>query len=600
MLTDAKVLSLVRERTSELITQWTKYQKRWSTFVTGETLKKKEGWDIKTHINYFYRFCKTHASYIVKDTPNIQVPAEHPDQIESKMKSANIERWLYMRWLWNKFPRKLKTAALRGSVFGDMYFMLSFNKKAKWIDLDIVDPTQVVYDTEDSDPLSPISFVLKVKMIDVKKLREEYPDKVDIIKPSNEADQLLLVNNFTKSNLWSEKKACVYTYMDDKYIYTVLNGMHVLNVVEHKYPFIPFYHRPYIDVGDKYGFSMIDILYEAVKTMHLSLSFMITNAYDTAQAPLVSTGGNPTWDKVNWPKGLLTLPANWLLNYLQPPMGSADLYKTMEYAKVFMHFISGISEEAMAWFTGALTSAGVSIELRLDSTVREAVDSQIVLKDILENINADWLKLMEKFLPKENILRQKNRGEYGKLLPFTGNMIGGQYITSVDFGGILPRSEATLVNNVLAKHKMWLISTDTALEELRYQDPTMELSKKLKESVDRAKLEKAIQSGQTDSIAWYEWPKDENYAMIADGKIAPVTPEQNHQEHWLEHNRVYSATNNPLIMSHMMAHKTMMEWAWAQMPSAEAQREQVQSAYADPSTRIEQQQQQVSNEAFQG
>lgn len=590
MLEDSKVLELMREHSAELIEQSIKYRNRWNTFVTWETLKKKEGADVKVHTNFFYRFCKTHASYVVKDVPNIQVPAENPDQLESKIRASSIERALYMRWSWNQFWRKLKTAALRWSVFGDMYFMLSYDTDNKWVGIDILDPSLVIYDTIDSDPLSPISFIMKANMRDVKVLREEYPDKKDIITPSNEVDNLLQINNFVKTTMWSDKKAVVYTYIDDTYVYKVLNLTHVLDKKEHKMWFIPFYHRPYIDIGDKYGASMVDVLYESVKMMHMSLSFMMTNAFDTAQSPLISIWGNPQWDKNNWPKWLISMPQGGAINYLQAPISNADLYKTLEYAKVFMHFISWISEEAMAWFTWALTSAWVSIELRLDSTVREAIDSQIVLKDILEQMNADWLKLMEKFLKNENILRAKDRWSYGNILKFTWAMIWKQYINTVDFWGILPRSESTIVNNVLAKHRMQLISTDTALEELRYQDPSMEVAKKMKEEVDRFKMQKAMQSWQEANLVGYEWPKDENYAMITENTPVPVLPEQDHIEHWMEHQKAYGSTQNPLIMVHMMSHKSMMQQQqqWVQwIPSAESQRERTKEAYQQPSSRYE-------------
>ena len=168
---------------------------------------------------------------------------------------------------------------------------------------------------------------------------------------------------------------------------------------------------------------------------------------------------------------------------------------------------------------------------------------------------------MGKYLKNTNLLRIPDVVEYDRSIPFTGGMLGKNYYNIVDFGGILPRSEATLVNNVLAKYNAQLISKDTALEELRYSDPTLELSKMTKENIDTAKLQKAIESGQTDNIGWFDWPKDENYYMLVDNKMPAVTPEQNHQEHWLEHKKAYESTQHPIIMSHIMMHEKMMQWA---------------------------------------
>jgi len=42
---------------------------------------------------------------------------------------------------------------------------------------------------------------------------------------------------------------------------------------------------------------------------------------------------------------------------------------------------------------------------------------------------------------------------------------------------------------------MGLISQDSALEELRYADPTLEMTKILKEQVDKSKLAQALRDG---------------------------------------------------------------------------------------------------------
>jgi len=576
MKIDSEILFDIRLHFTDMITQSMKYSRRRKAFVTWETLNSKEGGNVKIHINFFKRFCKTHSSYIVKDAPNIQVPAEMPDQIESKMVASKKEKALYLRWKANSFVRKLKVAAYRASVFGDIYFMLSHNKDNKSIDMSYIDPSNVIYDTIDSDPMSPIKYVVRAKMVDVKTLRKQYPDFKEQIIASNMADDLMKVNKFTKSDLRSDTKAVLFIYMDDTYIYKVVNANYVVERKEHKMWFVPFYHRPYIDTGDRYGDSMVDILYESVKNMHLSLSFLMTNAYDTAQAPIIAVGTPPTFDKKAWPKWLITMGMWGSMNYMQPPQWSLDLYKSLEYSKILMHFISGISEEAMAWFTGALTSAGVSIELRLDSTVREAIDSQVVLKGILEKMNSDWLKMMEKYLKNENLLKIPWIYELNKSTPFTGGMLWGNYYNIVDFWGILPRSEATLVNNVLAKYNAKLISKDTALEELRYMDPTLEMSKMVKESIDIAKLQKALESWATEAIGWFDWPKDENYYMIVEKKVPPVTPEQNHEEHWMEHKKAYDSTQDPLVMSHMMMHEEVMKWTQSWAVSKEGMQDQQQ------------------------
>jgi len=568
---------------SRMLTQWVNYTKRWNLFKDWKTIWKNEWWDVQTHINFFYRFCKTFASYVVKDSPNINVPAEHPDQPESKMLASKKEKVLNNWRAWNSFVRKLKVAALRNAAFWDMYFFISYDKKNKWFSLDFIDPTNVIYDTVDSSPYSEKMFVLWCRLEDISILKKKYPEFADRIVPSSLWSELIKVDKFKQTALWSQHKAIVFYYMDKNYIYTVINADMVVETVEHKYWFIPFYHRPCIDRWEFYWESLIEKIYEPVKYMHLALSYIITNAYDTATSPLVAIWWTPQLadqkGRVRW---LLTLPAwPWTsVTYLDPPRANMDLYKIVEVAKQFMHFVSWISEEAMAWYTWALTSAWVAIELRLDSTVREALDSQVVLQDILQRINADWLRLMQKFMSNDNLLKNPLFWEIEPILKFTWDMIWNNYSNIVDFGWILPRAETQVVSNVIAKLTQWLISKDTALEELRYADPSMEISKILKEQRDMYKFQDALKKWEESQFVWYNWPKEENYAMLIEKKFVPVLPDQNHMEHWVEHQSAYQKNNDQWLLLHMMAHESLYkQWGWVWIDSPETEANMVRQAY---------------------
>jgi hypothetical protein len=87
----------------------------------------------------------------------------------------------------------------------------------------------------------------------------------------------------------------------------------------------------------------------------------------------------------------------------------------------------------------------------MDSTVREVIDVQLGLQAVLQNINADYLKLFEHFFPNEDITLSK---KYGKQcdVPYEGKLINNYYRNIVDFGGVLPKSSTDVVRNVMAKH----------------------------------------------------------------------------------------------------------------------------------------------------
>ena len=129
----------------------------------------------------------------------------------------------------------------------------------------------------------------------------------------------------------------------------------------------------------------------------------------------------------------------------------------------------------------------------MDSTVREAIDVQLGLQNIIQRINSDYLKLFEKFFSGENLLHSQ---QYGNITDqkFEGQLINQYYRNIVDFGGILPRSNTEIVRNVLAKYQQGLISLDTALEELRYADPTTEKDKIRSEKIETANLQRQIET----------------------------------------------------------------------------------------------------------
>jgi len=581
--------SVIQERVTDAIWQlialWAIYNKRYNLFKTWETLWKDEWWEVKTNLNFFRRFVKAHASYTLKDRPNIQCPAEHPDQYESKELAALKERVLNLWRDSNNFVKKLKTASIRAAVFWDQYLFVYYNPEKERIDIKIFDPLELYYETIEEDPDSEIKYFVRVALYDVDYLKQKYPKyKKDII-PTSGVIWLQSINNFLTSRFNSPTKALVSYYVDKEYIYTIINDNLIVDKKKHWYWFIPLIHWRYIDVWEKYGESVIDIIEETVKYVHLSLSYLLTTLSRFSNTPLVTNVDIPDieWQLKKW---LLVLP-DGNIQYLQVPPAPTDLYNVINLGKTFMHFISWLSEEAMAWFTWALTAAGVAIELRLDSTVREALDCQIVLKSVLEKMNRMWLKLMESKLKNKNLLEVPEIWVIDHIQEFLWSFINWNYYNIVDFGGILPRSEAQIVQNVLSKYKMWLISQDTALEELRYVDPSLEKTKIVNEKVEMYKLQKALEKWEVEKIWWLKGPKDEDLYMIQNKIVAPVYPEQDHLAHYMEHKKTYEATQNPVILLHMQAHQSYLEqWLWWPA-SVEQTEEKVSQAYQQPLTEEE-------------
>ena len=174
-----------------------------------------------------------------------------------------------------------------------MYFLLNIDKKTQEVSVELIDPSEMIYDTIDSNINSPVKIAMRIRLEDTKLLQRTYPQFANRIFPSTYANQLINMNYFTKSALYSFDKSMVIYLMDNKYIYTSINGTLLIDTKEHGYDKIPLYHWKYIDIGDKYGKSLVDLLYEPIKYMQLALSYILSNAYDFSVSPLVSDAATP-------------------------------------------------------------------------------------------------------------------------------------------------------------------------------------------------------------------------------------------------------------------------------------------------------------------
>lgn len=187
----------------------------------------------------------------------------------------------------------------------------------------------------------------------------------------------------------------------------------------------------------------------------------------------------------------------------------------------------------------------------MDATVREALDVQVHLQDLIQHINRDYLKLMEHFFPKRNLFKSHVLGLLSDRV-FPAKLIGGYYNNIIDFGGILPKSDSERVRNVLAKKQAFLISADTALEELRYTDPSVELDKVRHEKIEEARLAAQLQAGEQPGQKFFDDPKEEEDYMLTQEKLAIPHPAQNHEEHLKHHLARYDSTPSPLILQHII------------------------------------------------
>lgn len=551
--TSDEIFTIFRRSLANDIVRRLEYAKNEKMFLDGTQLRENDYWDHRVELKFATRMCRTHASYVLKDRPNIQVPPIAPDVPELRQHASFVERSLNIWWDEQKMAPKLKLGILTASYKWDYVFFLSYNKAKETFDFNSLQPDFFSYDRVGVDPYSPFRWTMRIDLINTKDLKIKYPKFKDVITPSGLNSRFLSFSGFFRSDLWNLEKSCFISIMDQKYIYNYINDIEV-EVIEHNYPFIPFYLFKYFDTWQKWGMALMSFIRDPIRFINQILGYQFDLALKVSNPPLIIIGGNANIDSNNLKGGKIHLPQGGpgtSVAYLQPPQSNMQMDKVQETMKQMMHFLSGLNEEAMAGFTGALTSAGISIEMRMDATVREALDIQTVLQEMLQRINRDYLKLMQQFFPNKNLFKSHELWLLSDR-EFKASLIGGLYNNIVDFGGILPRSDSENVRNVLAKKQAYLISANTALEELRYADPGIELDQVRTEKIEEARLAAQIQAGDQPEQKFFDNPKEEEDYMLTQEKLAIPHPAQNAEEHLKSHEARYESTPSPLILQHII------------------------------------------------
>lgn len=558
-----EILEAMRSYFSSETSNLMKIKEHTKIHDTGGDLKLDEYGVNKVILKMAKRFCKVHSSYVLKDHPSITIPAKNPEDPASLSLASKTKKAVYVWMKEQSLTRKLKSSVRKASYKGRAAFYLSPDLENETISFNTLDPERIAFERASDDPASPLLWFSMCRDINVDVLKKMYPAHAEKITDSKASKFIADYRNLSFfESLKKTKKALWFRFFDTKYAYTYVNDIEV-DVKEHGLPFIPFYIFPYFEFDSEELTTLIDFIAEPIKMINQVFGFRVDFTQKHSDPPLVIKGNDKNIKTNKITGGVFNVGSEGDAKFIGPQAQSIDAEKMLEISKAFLHFLSGLSEEAMAGFTGSLTAAGVSIELRLDSTVREALDTQIILQDILQTIIRDYLKLVEKYFPRKNLFDSKILGIQSDI-KFTGSEIAGLYNNDVSFGGILPRSQDQIVRNTVTKYTTGLISQNTALEEMNYPDPALEMKKIRSEVIEKGKIEKQIQEGKLPEEKYFATPEEENRYMFESGKSAMVSMDQDHEYHLAIHESVLEKLSNELkslIVLHMEVHKQMQQEA---------------------------------------
>lgn len=113
--TEYDVMNIFRKSLTYDLQTRLQYLQNESMFTYGTQLTDKDYGDHRIELKLATRMCRTHASYILKERPNIQVPPIAPDVPELVQHASYIERALNTWWDDEKITNKLKIGVLTAS-----------------------------------------------------------------------------------------------------------------------------------------------------------------------------------------------------------------------------------------------------------------------------------------------------------------------------------------------------------------------------------------------------------------------------------------------------------------------------------------------------
>jgi hypothetical protein len=234
----------------------------------------------------------------------------------------------------------------------------------------------------------------------------------------------------------------------------------------HGYGCLPWYimlpcRLPFKNVGERLGVSIIYPLMEIIRYKDVAISQKATMATRYADPPLVTYSEmGEDLDYVRGQSGAHirmkpTEKAEYLVHPGTPPSTDTLMQQVDEYIET-----AGLPRVLQGLYTGA--ASGVAMSLLRNPTLMRVAFKQKEVEKVLENLNADALRLFEKKLFKTIRLWGIMANSKQFDVEFTGKDVGGYYRNSVKLSASLPSDDAATVNMLVSLITSGVLSAKTS------------------------------------------------------------------------------------------------------------------------------------------
>lgn len=411
----------------------------------------EEGATMRTY-NYSFVVVENMTAFLASEKPEIiHEPSKVADPLD-RVISEQLTKLLNVVHDYNSLHIQFQKGARIGSMIGDTFIVGPFwDKEKRQITYRVVDKPELVRPIWKTDDFTELAGFIMSYRIDLRVAEKMYAEKMKergitslVADPADTHGQPAPTN---------QSMANVKIYWDDTEFLLKVNGK-ILDYVEHKSGFVPCQYIPNIQLpGENKGTSDLENLLDAQQQYNIGASGE-KDILDAVAYPILWGNNLDNISEIQTGKGTVyNVPEDSVLNAIQIT-GNPSVVDN--YSKDRRADIISLARQNDVVITGSSSVAQMSG--RAMAVIMQGVNNSVNLRkpfwqSAFQNLNANILKMMERYLPESK------------------ELIRGNYKTSVFITSAYMRSVVDELNKLTHKTQ----SLESTMKNMGINSPSEEI-----------------------------------------------------------------------------------------------------------------------------
>ena len=411
----------------------------------------EEGATMRTY-NYSFVVVENMTAFLASEKPEIiHEPSKVADPLD-RVISEQLTKLLNVVHDYNSLHIQFQKGARIGSMIGDTFIVGPFwDKEKRQITYRVVDKPELVRPIWKTDDFTELAGFIMSYRIDLRVAEKMYAEKMKergitslVADPADTHGQPAPTN---------QSMANVKIYWDDTEFLLKVKGK-ILDYVEHKSGFVPCQYIPNIQLpGENKGTSDLENLLDAQQQYNIGASGE-KDILDAVAYPILWGNNLDNISEIQTGKGTVyNVPEDSVLNAIQIT-GNPSVVDN--YSKDRRADIISLARQNDVVITGSSSVAQMSG--RAMAVIMQGVNNSVNLRkpfwqSAFQNLNANILKMMERYLPESK------------------ELIRGNYKTSVFITSAYMRSVVDELNKLTHKTQ----SLESTMKNMGINSPSEEI-----------------------------------------------------------------------------------------------------------------------------